>query len=46
MADLSKIEVRLEEMDFADDEVIGPRDKKNNGSSPPIPRSASIPPGL
>ena len=44
IAGLSKIEVRLEEMDFTEDEVIGPRDKKEN--PPPMARSASVPPAL
>ena len=43
---ISKIEVRLEEMDFTEDEVIGPRDKKDYKSHPPMARSASVPPAL
>ena len=31
-------------MDFTEDEVIGPRDKKVSASHPPMARSASIPP--
>ena len=46
IADISKIEVRLEEMDFTEDEVIGPRDKKLTASHPPMARSASIPPAV